>query len=104
LTTPSDKTLIKAVLAGEKAAYERLYDCYAPLIRAVCYDTTANLADAQDLAQDVLESGSLELPGCAVGNGDVKIYGAEKRMLSLTELSMLFPTRRMTMVLNCFEE
>lgn len=53
MTTPSDKTLIKAVLAGEKAAYERLYDCYAPLIRAVCYDTTANLADAQDLAQDV---------------------------------------------------
>jgi len=50
---PCDKTLIEAVLAGEKAAYEKLYDRYAPLIRAVCYDTTGNLADAQDLAQDV---------------------------------------------------
>jgi len=53
LTTPSDKMLVRAVLAGDKAAYENLYDRYAPLIRAVCYDTTGNLADAQDLAQDV---------------------------------------------------
>jgi RNA polymerase sigma-70 factor (ECF subfamily) len=53
LTTPSDKVLVRAVFAGEKAAYETLYDRYAPLVRAVCYDTTGNLADAQDLAQDV---------------------------------------------------
>jgi len=53
LTTPSDKTLIRAVFAGENTAYEKLYDRYAPLVRAVCYDTTGNLADAQDLAQDV---------------------------------------------------
>jgi len=53
LTTPSDKTLIEAVLAGDKTAYEKLYDRYAPLIRAVCYDATGSLADAQDLAQDV---------------------------------------------------
>ena len=53
LTTPSDKTLIEAVLASDKAAYEKLYDRYAPLVRAVCYDYTGNLADAQDLAQDV---------------------------------------------------
>ena len=53
MTTPSDKTLIRAVFAGDKAAYEKLYDRYAPLVRAVCYDTTGNLADAQDLAQDV---------------------------------------------------
>ena len=45
--------LIQAVVAGEKAAYEGLYDRYAPLVRAVCYDTTGNIADAQDLAQDV---------------------------------------------------
>jgi RNA polymerase sigma-70 factor (ECF subfamily) len=45
--------LIRAVFAGDKAAYETLYDRYAPLVRAVCYDTTGNLADAQDLAQDV---------------------------------------------------
>ncbi len=53
MTAPNDKTLIQAVLAGDKAAYEKLYDRYAPLVRAVCYDTTGNLADAQDLAQDV---------------------------------------------------
>ena len=53
MTTPSDKTLIEAVLAGEKAAYGKLYDRYAPLVRAVCYDSTGNIADAQDLAQDV---------------------------------------------------
>ena len=53
LTVPTDKILVQAVLAGEKAAYETLYDRYAPLIRAVCYDVVGNLADAQDLAQDV---------------------------------------------------
>ncbi len=53
MTTPSDKTLIQAVFAGEKAAYEKLYDRYAPLVRAICYDAAGNLADAQDLAQDV---------------------------------------------------
>ena len=53
MTTPSDKMLIRAVFAGDKAAYETLYDRYAPLVRAVCYDMTGSLADAQDLAQDV---------------------------------------------------
>lgn len=53
MTMPSDKTLIRAVFAGEEAAYEKLYDRYAPLVRAICYDTTGNLTDAQDLAQDV---------------------------------------------------
>jgi RNA polymerase sigma-70 factor (ECF subfamily) len=53
LTKPSDRKLIQAVYAGEKKAYEKLYDRYAPLVRAVCYDSTGNLADAQDLAQDV---------------------------------------------------
>ena len=53
MTTSSDKMLVQAVFAGDKAAYEKLYDRYAPLIRAVCYDEAGNLADAQDLAQDV---------------------------------------------------
>ena len=53
MATPSDKTLIEALLAGENEAYGKLYDRYAPLVRAVCYDYTGNLADAQDLAQDV---------------------------------------------------
>ena len=53
MTKPSDRELIQAVLAGEKTAYEKLYDHYGPLVRAICYDTTRNLTDAQDLAQDV---------------------------------------------------
>jgi RNA polymerase sigma-70 factor (ECF subfamily) len=53
LTKPSDRELIQAVLTGEKTGYEKLYDRYGPLVRAICYDTTRNLTDAQDLAQDV---------------------------------------------------
>ena len=53
MTIPSDRKLIRAVFAGEKTAYEKLYDRYAPLVRAICYGTTRNLADAQDLTQDV---------------------------------------------------
>ena len=29
MTVPSDRKLIQAVFAGEKAAYEKLYDRYA---------------------------------------------------------------------------
>ena len=53
MATPNDKMLVRAVFAGDKTAYEKLYDRYAPLIRAICCDETGNLADAQDLAQDV---------------------------------------------------
>jgi len=49
----SDKVLVEAVLAGQNVAYGKLYDRYAPLVRAICYDSTRNLADAQDVAQDV---------------------------------------------------
>lgn len=49
----SDEMLVRAVLAGQNAAYGKLYDRYAPLVRAICYDGAQNLADAQDLAQDV---------------------------------------------------
>jgi len=68
LRKSSDDKLVRAVLAGEKEAYEALYDRYAALVRAVCYDATRNLADAQDLAQDVFlrayeKLGSLREPG-----------------------------------------
>ena len=53
MATPDDKALVAAVLAGERAAFEKLYDRYAPLVRAICHDATRNLPDAQDLAQDV---------------------------------------------------
>ena len=53
MTIPSDRKLIQAVFAGENTAFEKLYDRYARLVRAICYDSTRNLTDAQDLAQDV---------------------------------------------------
>jgi RNA polymerase sigma-70 factor (ECF subfamily) len=53
LVQSSDKVLVEAVRAGDTPAYGELYDRYAPLVRAVCYDHTRQLADAQDLAQDV---------------------------------------------------
>lgn len=53
LTVPTDRILVQAVLTGEKEAFGLLYDRYAPLIRAICYDVVGNLADAQDLTQDV---------------------------------------------------
>ena len=53
MQTKSDTTLVLAVLGGDKTAYAQLYDRYARLVRAVCFDTTRNLNEAQDLAQDV---------------------------------------------------
>ncbi len=49
----NDAELVQAAAKGDKNAYGTLYDRYAPLIRAICYDHTKHLADAQDLAQDV---------------------------------------------------
>jgi RNA polymerase sigma-70 factor (ECF subfamily) len=48
-----DATLVAAVLSGRKEDFGLLYDRYAPLVRAVCYDATRDLAEAQDMAQDV---------------------------------------------------
>lgn len=49
----SDGDLVRAVLGGDRAAYAALYDRYAPMVRAICNDHTADLAEAQDLSQDV---------------------------------------------------
>lgn len=49
----SDEAWVRATLAGEPEAFGRLYDRYAPLVRAVCYDGTGgDLAQAQDLCQE----------------------------------------------------
>ncbi len=53
LHRPSDEELVRVALAGDRTAYGVLYDRFAPLVRAVCHDHTHDLADAQDLAQDV---------------------------------------------------
>jgi RNA polymerase sigma-70 factor (ECF subfamily) len=53
LNEKNDNGLVQAAADGDRNAYGLLYDRYAPLVRAVCYDHTQHLADAQDLAQDV---------------------------------------------------
>jgi RNA polymerase sigma-70 factor (ECF subfamily) len=51
---PDDATLVRATLDGRADAFARLYDRYAPLVRAVCFDATGgrDLSQAQDLAQE----------------------------------------------------
>ena len=49
----SDAARVRATIAGDSSAYGLLYDRYARLVRAVCHDTTRNLAESQDLCQEV---------------------------------------------------
>lgn len=42
----SDATLVRGALDGDKAAFAELYDRYAGLIRAVCYDRIRDVAGA----------------------------------------------------------
>ncbi len=48
----NDSECVRAVLAGDTVAYGELYDRYARLVRAVCFDWTGDLAEAQDLSQE----------------------------------------------------
>ncbi len=50
---PGDAQLVRCVLDGHRSAYGGLYDRYACWVRAVCYDTTRSVSEAQDLTQDV---------------------------------------------------
>jgi RNA polymerase sigma-70 factor (ECF subfamily) len=52
-----DPALVKAALAGNSAAFASLYDRYAGLVRAVCFESTGSIVDASDLAQDVFLHG-----------------------------------------------
>lgn len=61
LHRPSEEELVRAIKAGDKTAYGEIYDRFAPLVRAICHDWTHNLADAQDLAQDVFLRAYLKL-------------------------------------------
>jgi RNA polymerase sigma-70 factor (ECF subfamily) len=55
--SPEDRVLVAATLSGDRSAYAELYDRYARLIRAVCYDQTHDLTEAQDLSQEVFLRG-----------------------------------------------
>jgi RNA polymerase sigma-70 factor, ECF subfamily len=45
--------LVAQARDGDQTAFATLYDRHARLVRAICYDATAHLASAEDLAQDV---------------------------------------------------
>jgi len=49
----SDAERVRAVLAGDRSAFGDLYDRHARWVRALLYDATRDLAQAQDLAQEV---------------------------------------------------
>ena len=51
--TPDDDELVRSTLAGEKKSFGCLYDRYASVVRAIAFEVTGNVADAQDLTQDV---------------------------------------------------
>lgn len=51
-----------AALAGDSEAFGRLYDRYARLIRAVCFDTTQDLGQANDLCQETFLRAYRKLP------------------------------------------
>lgn len=48
-----DASLVVRTVKGDSAAFGILYDRYAGLIRAACFDSTRDLTIAQDLAQEV---------------------------------------------------
>ena len=50
---PEDAELLTRVCKGDRAAFVTLYDRYAPLVRAIGYETTGRLSEAQDLTQEV---------------------------------------------------
>ncbi len=51
--TDEDGVLVRTILNGDTSAYAVLYDRYAQLVRAMCYDATCNITDTADLSQEV---------------------------------------------------
>lgn len=58
----SDRPLVERTLAGDKLAFEALYDKYGRLVRAICYDATREMTAAQDLGQEVFLRAYTKLP------------------------------------------
>jgi RNA polymerase sigma-70 factor (ECF subfamily) len=52
-----DAAIVNSVLSGNSDSFGLLYDRYAKIVRAVCFEATENVADAQDLAQEVMVIG-----------------------------------------------
>jgi RNA polymerase sigma-70 factor (ECF subfamily) len=48
-----DGKLVQAAAGGDRQAYGTLYDRYAHLVRAICYDRTGDVTQSEDLCQEV---------------------------------------------------
>lgn len=49
----SDANLVLGTLNGDDSAFGELYERYGRLVRAICYDSTGDVNQAQDLGQEV---------------------------------------------------
>jgi RNA polymerase sigma-70 factor (ECF subfamily) len=57
-----DASLVRKTICGDASAFSLLYDRYARIIRAVCFDMTRDLHTAQELAQEVFLRAFSRLP------------------------------------------
>jgi RNA polymerase sigma-70 factor (ECF subfamily) len=57
-----DAALVEATRAGRSQAFGLLYDRYAAVVRAICFDATRELAAAQDLSQETFLRAYRNLP------------------------------------------
>ena len=53
MSSDGDGCLVAATLSGDNRAFGSLYDRYARLIKATCYDATWDISQAEDLCQEV---------------------------------------------------
>jgi RNA polymerase sigma-70 factor (ECF subfamily) len=56
-----DAELAKRILGGDREAAGGIYDRYAPLVRAVLFDATGSLPEADELVQEVFVRGLTRL-------------------------------------------
>lgn len=63
IDSTTESELVKLAAGGDQVAFGRLYDRYAGLVRAQCYDRTGNLDDAQELCQEVFLRAYSKLDG-----------------------------------------
>jgi RNA polymerase sigma-70 factor (ECF subfamily) len=57
-----DADLVRRTLRGDRETFADLYDRYARLVRAFCWDATRDLPQAQDLTQEVFLRAFQRLP------------------------------------------
>jgi RNA polymerase sigma-70 factor (ECF subfamily) len=48
-----DRQVVQRFCAGDQRAFAELYDHYARLVRAIAFEATGQIVDAQDVAQEV---------------------------------------------------